>query len=459
MDALGESSMKIQSVPFDGTTFPIVYIPDWTKSENQDKAKRFEDIRISEFVPTPAYDPLALLDEKNPSKATTILRYTYTALYMGNYKLDYKENAGWHLWVDIRAPIGTPILSIANWVVVRTIEWDATGNKFIVIRHDGVPLDGTKKSVYSGYLHLSEILVKEGDLVRKWDMIGRVGITGITTTPHLHFQIDTSDAPFHPYWHFTSSEAKEAGVGFYDAINIWLNKEKALKYTINPMNFVNTYLSGIDTSRIADVKIIAPPSSLPPKIIASTQVQPKITKTIASYITSENECIGKRFSDVSDKSSFWGILYPLIDKKCLFKESEIFGTKDIITYREALINTMRYFDISPASGTSHFLDIAIGDSLQWYALVAYRKGIIEWSYAYPERIMTREEVVNLIVKIANAPKNPSELKIYADVDSMNLAYQSVQDYGFLVRARGGKFYPKTLVSRGMLVQMLVWVKQ
>lgn len=72
--------------------------------------------------------------------------------------------------------------------------------------------------------------------------------------------------------------------------------------------------------------------------------------------------------------------------------------------------------------------------------------------------MTREEVADLIRKIANSEKNPSQIKIYADVDMMNPLYQSIQDYGFLVRAHGGKFYPKTLVSRGMFVQMLAAVK-
>lgn len=73
--------------------------------------------------------------------------------------------------------------------------------------------------------------------------------------------------------------------------------------------------------------------------------------------------------------------------------------------------------------------------------------------------MTREEVANLIKKVAAAEKNPSQIKIYADVDTMNPLYQSVQDYGFLIRAHGGRFYPKTLVSRGMLIQMLVAVKK
>ncbi len=74
--------MKIIPTPFDGTVMPIAYIPDWTKVANQDKIKKFEDISISEFLPIPLYDPIALLDSSNPSKSTTIIRYTYFTPYM-----------------------------------------------------------------------------------------------------------------------------------------------------------------------------------------------------------------------------------------------------------------------------------------------------------------------------------------------------------------------------------------
>jgi murein DD-endopeptidase MepM/ murein hydrolase activator NlpD len=73
-------------------------------------------------------------------------------------------------------------------------------------------------------------------------MLGRVGITGITTTPHLHLQIDTADAPFHPYWPFTSADSRNAGLGFFESVNAGLGRDNALKYTINPMTFINMYL-------------------------------------------------------------------------------------------------------------------------------------------------------------------------------------------------------------------------
>ena len=168
MSAGGDSYMQIRSAPFDGTVMPIAYIPDWTKVANQDKTKRFEDIQISDYLSLPTYDPTTLQrDMSNTTKMSVILHYTYTTPYMGSYRFNYKENDGSHLGVDIRSPIGTPVLSIANGVVVRTVEADTTGNKFVVIRHDGVLLGGKAVSLYSGYLHLSQITVTEGTKIAK----------------------------------------------------------------------------------------------------------------------------------------------------------------------------------------------------------------------------------------------------------------------------------------------------
>ena len=457
MDAKNDSYTSIVSDPFDGTSIPIAYIPDWTKIANQDKSRKFEDIAISEYIPIPLYDALSLVDTKSTTQASTILHYTYITPYMGNYKLDYKENVGGHLGVDIRAPIGTPVLAIANSVVVRTVESDIVGNKYIVLRHDNVPQNGEKKSLYSGYLHLSEISVKEGSRIKKWDMIGRVGMTGISTTPHLHLQIDTEDAPFHPYWAFTTGEYRAAGVGFYDAVNIWLWQEKARMYTIHPMNFINTYLwwVGIETSRI-DLSALAKQSTPAVSVRSTAPVRDTI---VASYI-SEDTCEEKRFTDIWEKTSFGKLLYPIWDQKCMFREwGNTLEPKTLVNYKEALMNIMKYYDIPPTKGTSHFLDIEIGDIFQWYAQSAYRRGILDGNYAYPDKLLTRQEFVKLLIKVSGALKNPSEIQIYADVNRMNLDYESIQNYALLVRARGGKFYPNTLMNRWMMVQMFALIEQ
>jgi uncharacterized protein YifE (UPF0438 family) len=62
----------------------------------------------------------------------------------------------------------------------------------------------------------------------------------------LHFQLDVESAPYHPYWPFSMSEAQPLGLNFYSAINYGLGKDKALKYTIHPFNFVYRYESDFD---------------------------------------------------------------------------------------------------------------------------------------------------------------------------------------------------------------------
>jgi hypothetical protein len=94
MQAGNDAYTKILSDPFDGTIMPIAYIPDWTKIQIQDKSQRFENIPISEYLPIPLYDALSLRDTSSQTKASTILHYTYTTPYMGNYRLDYKEHVG-----------------------------------------------------------------------------------------------------------------------------------------------------------------------------------------------------------------------------------------------------------------------------------------------------------------------------------------------------------------------------
>jgi hypothetical protein len=475
MNAWADNYAHIRSEDFDGTVMPITYIPDWTKVENQDKTKRFEDIDIKNYLPIPTYNAETLArDLNNTTKSSTILHFTYTVPYMWSYTFNYKEYDGSHLWVDIRAPIWTPILSIANGVVVKAVEADATGNKYVVIRHDNVPYEGKKVSLYSGYLHLSQITATEGTRIRKWEMLGRVGITGITTTPHLHFQIDRAEAPFHPYWPFTSSDSRSAGLWFFESVNRGLWKEKALQYTIHPMNFINNYLGGYslwnDSGKTGDIQnqaqweAIRQAESIQQVVVSEILGEEALFREreimIWSYFSeSKNVCQNKRFSDISEKTSFWKSLYNLVDTYCLFQQDWTFQPKDSITLREAVINIMKFYKIEWASWTSHFLDLWISDELQWYAVVLYRRWIIDGNYFNPNKILTKWDLIKLIVRVGNIPENPWQIRIYSDVDSLNPNFWYIQSYALAIRSRGGRFYPDTILTRATFAQIIIGLEK
>jgi murein DD-endopeptidase MepM/ murein hydrolase activator NlpD len=86
-----------------------------------------------------------------------------------------------HRAIDVAAPSGTPVTAADRGVVIRA-GWNNQGyGQFVVIDHniDYITL----------YAHLSEILVQEGQVVAQGQAIGRVGSTGNSTGPHLHFEI------------------------------------------------------------------------------------------------------------------------------------------------------------------------------------------------------------------------------------------------------------------------------
>ena len=85
-----------------------------------------------------------------------------------------------HKGIDLAAPVGTEVLSCGAGEVVRTGSDGVYGN-YIEIKH----LDGK----FSFYAHLSKIDVRAGTTVRAGTVIGKVGTTGLSTGPHLHFEI------------------------------------------------------------------------------------------------------------------------------------------------------------------------------------------------------------------------------------------------------------------------------
>jgi murein DD-endopeptidase MepM/ murein hydrolase activator NlpD len=85
-----------------------------------------------------------------------------------------------HSGTDLGAPEGTPVLAAVSGQVV-TADFLGGYGLTVVLQHQ----KGQDESLYA---HLSEIFVKPGDMVEQGNVIGRVGSTGNSTGPHLHFE-------------------------------------------------------------------------------------------------------------------------------------------------------------------------------------------------------------------------------------------------------------------------------
>jgi murein DD-endopeptidase MepM/ murein hydrolase activator NlpD len=94
-----------------------------------------------------------------------------------------------HRGLDIAGRISTPILAPAEGKVRYVGEHQALGQT-VILRH-GYGLE----TVYG---HLSEIEVKAGQKIKRGEILGRMGNTGRSTGPHLHYQVQANGVPVNP---------------------------------------------------------------------------------------------------------------------------------------------------------------------------------------------------------------------------------------------------------------------
>jgi lysostaphin len=113
---------------------------------------------------------------QKPSVARVSAGYGLRRIVNGKLLDDY-----FHSGVDYAGSLGSPVKATQRGkVIIAKNGWRLHGNTIAIDHGQGV---------ISFYIHLSKVLVEEGQMVNSGDLIGKIGATGRASGPHLHFSI------------------------------------------------------------------------------------------------------------------------------------------------------------------------------------------------------------------------------------------------------------------------------
>ncbi len=163
---------------------------------NLEEVLRYNDIslnsslRVGSTVIIPDAEPTTTT-KSSPDK-TTSSKKVLSGYYLRPLSIGKKsQGIHGHNGVDLAAPVGTPIVSAAaGTVVVSRMDggWHGGYGNYVVVSHP----NGTQTL----YAHTLLNTVSVGDTVNKGQMIAKIGMSGRTTGPHVHFEVRGAANPF-----------------------------------------------------------------------------------------------------------------------------------------------------------------------------------------------------------------------------------------------------------------------
>jgi len=425
--------------PFNGAMMPIAFVPDWRKADyiNQRAKLDYSFVNQNDLIPLPK-----IIDLKTDFNTM----FTYLTVFRGRYMDEERiPNTGSHNGVDIRAPIGTPIFAIGHGKVVRTK--DDPNNKYLTIEHKNVKYQGKVGKYYSSYLHLSQILVQPGDTIDKWTLIWRVGLTGYTTTPHLHIQIDNEEAPFYPYWPFTLTEAAEAGYSFFEWVDAGLNQDLIGEYSVDPLDFIKN-ATGVESNN--SINTTTPNTSIP----ASEPVAPVPVAPVPVITAPVN--IPGTFSDVPYNNKFYtSISYFARQRIIKWFDDGTFKPERNVTRSELLGIVLQALDIAPHGEivTGIFHDVPREHWVNPLISEAVKRKIVstEREVFEPNRAVTRAEFLAILTLASGENLTPGVTKNWTDLSWSHWSHKYAQfslKYNLIDGTGGNTFQPNKAISRG-----------
>lgn len=130
----------------------------------------------------------ARVSRADRSWVVPVARYRLTAAFG-------ESGSSWqfrHTGLDFQAPTGTPVRAVTEAQVVAVAYHPLYGRMVVLQTRSGVTL---------WYCHLSRVSVTEGDRVVAGQRVGRIGTTGNSSGPHLHFEVRVADRPTDPAYY------------------------------------------------------------------------------------------------------------------------------------------------------------------------------------------------------------------------------------------------------------------
>ena len=118
------------------------------------------------------------------------------------YRSDpFNHRGKFHSGVDFTGALGTPIHSSGDGIVVTANNSSSGYGNQVIIDHGF----GYK----TRYAHMSKILVKEGERVKRGQVVGAMGSTGRSTGTHLHYEVLVKNQPVNPLLYFNDMNEEE----------------------------------------------------------------------------------------------------------------------------------------------------------------------------------------------------------------------------------------------------------
>lgn len=154
----------------------------YIESKSQDEVVELAENKEKHFAAIPAIQPVA-------NKQLIALASGFGMRIHPVYKVKKM-----HTGIDFAAPIGTPIYATADGVVEEmSIKFSGYG-KMLMIDHGF--------GYQTRYAHMHEFAVRQGQKVKRGDLIGYVGNTGLSTAPHLHYEVLLNGIMINPVLYF-----------------------------------------------------------------------------------------------------------------------------------------------------------------------------------------------------------------------------------------------------------------